>query len=63
MSAQSPTRCAIQRVHVRRRQQPVSILGFQGWGAWLILGLSALWVGRAQFAAYFKRAFKGDPTA
>lgn len=36
--------------------------GYQGWGAWLTLCVSALWVERKQFSAYFSRAIKGDPT-
>ncbi len=34
---------------------------YQGWGAWLVLGLAALWVGRGSFRAYFARAVHGDP--
>ena len=32
----------------------------QGWGAWLTLGLAALWVGRRDFRAYVVRAVRGD---
>ncbi|MDR3706854.1 MAG: hypothetical protein P4L33_01020 [Capsulimonadaceae bacterium] len=35
--------------------------GYQGWGAWLALGIAALWVGRKQFSQYFARVFHGDP--
>lgn len=35
--------------------------GFQGWGAWLVLGASTLWAARAHFSRYFKRAWSGDP--
>lgn len=34
---------------------------YQGWGAWLTLSLSTLWVGRSYFQAYFQRALRGDP--
>ena len=34
---------------------------YQGWGAWLALSLSALWVGRGYFQSYVARAFRGDP--
>ena len=34
--------------------------GAQGWGAWLALGLSALWTGRASFQIYLRRAFRGE---
>ncbi|MBV9850586.1 MAG: hypothetical protein JO250_13015 [Armatimonadetes bacterium] len=33
---------------------------YQGWGAWLVLGLAALWVGRGYFRDYFARALRGD---
>ena len=35
---------------------------YQGWGAWLALGLGALWSGRTYFRAYCGRAFRGDKT-
>lgn len=35
---------------------------YQSWGAWLTLGVAALWVGRKQFAEYFGRALRGDPS-
>ncbi len=34
---------------------------YQGWGAWLVLGLAALWIGRATFRPYLARALRGDP--
>ncbi len=35
--------------------------GNQGWGAWLAIGLAALWAGRSSFQEYFRRAWQGDP--
>lgn len=35
--------------------------GFQGYGAWLALGLTALWGGRRYYQDYFRRALHGDP--
>ena len=32
----------------------------QAWGAWLVLGLTALWTGRGTFKAYLWRAIRGD---
>lgn len=34
--------------------------GYQGAGAWLALGLTTLWAGRAYFRAYLHRALHGD---
>ena len=34
--------------------------GYQALGAWLALGLTTLWAGRGYFAAYLKRAVRGD---
>lgn len=36
--------------------------GYQGYGAWLVLGLTTLWAGRSSYRAYFRRAFRGDPS-
>ena len=33
---------------------------YQGWGAWLALSLSTLWVGRSYFRNFFRRAISGD---
>ncbi len=33
--------------------------GDQAWGAWLILGLGALWAGRGSFKIYLQRALRG----
>ncbi|BDI34553.1 hypothetical protein CCAX7_66040 [Capsulimonas corticalis] len=35
---------------------------YQAWGAWMALGLAMLWQGRVYFGAYFRRAFRGDPS-
>lgn len=35
--------------------------GFQGYGAWLALGLTALWTGRRYYRDYVRRAWHGDP--
>ena len=35
--------------------------GFQGYGAWLALGLTALWTGRRFYRDYLRRALHGDP--
>jgi hypothetical protein len=34
--------------------------GYQGMGAWLALGLAALWAGRGYFRDYLRRAWRGD---
>ncbi len=34
--------------------------GFQGYGAWLALGLTALWTGRRYYQEYLRRAWYGD---
>lgn len=34
--------------------------GYQGAGAWLALGLTTLWAGRAYFRDYLRRAMRGD---
>jgi len=36
------------------------LTSYQGWGAWLGLGLMTLWASRVYLAAYFKRALRGD---
>jgi hypothetical protein len=36
--------------------------GFQGYGAWLALGLTALWTGRGYYRGYLRRAWFGDRT-
>jgi len=35
--------------------------GYQAWGAWLTVGLAAVWTGWRYYQAYFNRAFDGDP--
>ena len=35
--------------------------GFQGYGAWLALGLTALYTGRRYYRDYLRRAWHGDP--
>lgn len=35
--------------------------GAQGWGAWLALGLAALWNGRGYYRQTLRRALHGDP--
>ncbi len=35
--------------------------GMQGWGAWLALGLAALWNGRGHYRQTLRRALRGDP--
>lgn len=34
--------------------------GYQGYGAWLALGLTTLWAGRVYYKAYLRRAWRGD---
>jgi hypothetical protein len=40
--------------------QQFPYFSYQGWGAWLILGVATLWTGRRSFMAYLNRALDGD---
>jgi hypothetical protein len=37
-------------------------IGYQSWGAWLALGITALWSSRSAIRGYLDRAFDGDKT-